>query len=136
MNANWKTLMGTVSALVLAACASATPDPLSLERELEQRRYALGEPVERIRDYRLNGWNSVDNTHLIIHTGPSDAYLLTLRSPCHNLRTAENIALSTTAGSLTRLDKVVVRSAPDGYTEHCVIVEMNELERLSPPPTA
>lgn len=120
-------------AALTAACAGTPAEPVTLEQKLEQKRYSLGEPVERIRDYRLTGWNSVDDEHLIIHTGPSRSYLLTLRTPCHNLRSAEDIALSTTVGSLTRLDKVIVRSRPDGFTEHCLIEEMNELERLRAP---
>jgi hypothetical protein len=126
-----KTLLAVVPVLILAACAGSQEE-LTLAQKLEQKHYRLGEPVERIRDYRVSGWNSVDDEHLIIHAGPSESYLLTLRTPCHNLRSAEHIAFSTTVGSLTRLDKVIVRSRPDGFTEHCWIEAMHALQRLPP----
>lgn len=125
-----KSLAAACAALVVAACAATPAQQLTLAQRLEQKSYRLGEPVERIRDYRITGWNTVDDDHLIIHTGPSDSYLLTLRWPCHNLRTAEHIAVSTTVGNLTRLDKVIVRSFPDGFTEHCPIDAMHTLKRL------
>ncbi|MEJ8567158.1 DUF6491 family protein [Elongatibacter sediminis] len=123
-------LLILASVLALAACASTPPEKLTLKQKLEQRHYTVGESVERIRNYRLNGWNSIDEKHLIIHTGPSDSYLITLRNPCHNLRSAENIAISSTTGSVTRMDKVMVRDRPSGYVEHCMIDSMHELNKL------
>ena len=72
----------------------------------------------------------MDERHLIIHTGPSDSYLISLTVTCRNLRTAEDIALSTTAGSVTHLDKVIVHDRPTGVTEHCPIESIHALERL------
>lgn len=126
-----KTMLSTVlSALLLTACASTTGEPDSLQGQLARNRYELGLAVTEIRDYRLTGWNAVDDRHLIIHTGPSDSYLISLTVACRNLRTAENIALSTTAGNVTHLDKVIVHNRPTGVTEHCPIESIHALERL------
>lgn len=131
-----KSLIAAVAAVSLVACATSAPreEPLTLAQQLEQKRYTVGERVDRIRDYRLSGWNSIDDEHLIIHTGPRDSYLLTLKSPCHNLRSAEHIALSTTVGSVTTFDKIIVRSHPAGFTERCLIEDMHELKRVPKTP--
>ena len=119
-----------LSAMLLGGCAGTSGDTDSLQGQLARNRYELGLAVTEIRDYRLTGWNAVDERHLIIHTGPSDSYLISLTVTCRNLRTAEDIALSTTAGSVTHLDKVIVHDRPTGVTEHCPIESIHALERL------
>lgn len=120
-----------LSVVMLGACAATAPEePPTLEERLQQKDYLLGAPVREVQDYRLTGWNYVDDEHLIIHSGPSEYYLLSLSMKCRNLRSAEDVALSTTAGKLTHLDKVIVRSGPSGYTERCPIKAINVLERM------
>lgn len=102
-----------------------------MDQQLEKRKYTLGKTVDRIEDYRISGWNSMDDRHVIIHTSPTRSYLITLSSPCRNLLSAENLAFSTTVGSLTRHDKLLVRSSATAYTEQCYIDMLQELDKVS-----
>ena len=115
---------------VLAACGT-TDNGQTIEQQLAERKYTLGGYVDRVEDYRIMGWNSLDNRHVIIQSSPKRSYLVTLRQPCYNLDTAETIAFSTTVGSMTRHDKIAVRSGARGYTEQCWIDSLQELNKVS-----
>lgn len=115
---------------VLSACGGTPDQELTLDQKLDKRKYTLGKTVDRVQDYRISGWNSMDDRHVIIHTSPTRSYLVTLRSPCRNLDTAETLAFSTTVGSLTRHDKLLVRSSSMGYTEQCFIDMLQELDKV------
>ena len=115
-------------ALVVAACASA-PDTGSLDQRLAVRGWAVGEPVKRVQNYRINGFNSLDRNNVIINTGPSSAYLVTVRRPCEGLDYAESVAFSTTVGNLTDKDQLLVRGN-GGFVERCPILGLRELERI------
>lgn len=120
-------LVAALAAFV-AGCAS-TGEPASLEARLAERGYVLGKTVDRIRQYRLNGWNYLDRTHVIIHTGPSRRQLVTLRNTCNNLGSVEVLAFTTTTGDLTRFDKAIIRGS-GGIREECVIESIHELDKL------
>jgi len=128
-------LILSVCVFGLVACAG-TPDEggMSLELQLEQKGYAIGEPVDRIHNYRLNGWNDVDRYNVIIRTGPSDRYLVSLKNPCDGLRSAQSIAFKTTTGSLTKFDSLQVRGSP-GFVERCLIDSLHKLVKLEKPET-
>ncbi len=117
-------------ATMLAACGSAQTKELTLEQKLSEKKLALGPEIDRVRDYRLTGWNYLDREHVIIHTGPSSSVLITLKMPCNNLSTAEDIGFTNTVGSLTKFDRLVVRDRTSNMTERCVIDSLNELEKI------
>lgn len=112
----------------LAGCATATDEPASLADKLETRNYLLGEEVDRIRNYRINGWNHVDDWHVIITAGVREKYLLSLRNRCPELRSASHMAFSTTAGNLTDFDEVMV-TGPGGFVDHCYIDKIYKLAK-------
>ena len=118
-----------ISTLALMACAGAQQEPLTLEQKLAEKNYQLGEPVEKIYDYRLDGWNYLDREHVIMHTGPSGHYLVSLRNPCVNLLGAEVIAFTTTVGHLTRYDKLLVKDTTR-VLERCYIESLHKLEKI------
>jgi len=125
-------LILTLFAFGVAACAGTSisdPGGMSLELKLEQKGYLIGEPVDRIHNYRLNGWNDVDRYNVIIRTGPSRRYLVTLKNPCTGLTSAETIAFKTTTGSLTKFDSLQVRGSP-GFVERCLIDSLHKLEKI------
>lgn len=120
----------------IAACVGAagngngngnTPSK-TLTEKLEKYKYEQGAPVESINNYELDGWNYIDRTHIVIHTGPSRDYLVTVMTPCNDLPSAENIAFTTTTGKLTRFDKLMVRGA-GGFVQHCPITQINALTK-------
>ena len=113
-------LLLAILAIGLTACATGPSEPQSLEEQLAARDYIFGEKVDRIRNYRINGWSEIDNRHVIINAGVRDKYLLVLRNSCNNLSSATNLAFTSTAGSLTDFDKIMV-SGPGGFVDHCFI---------------
>lgn len=123
---------GLALGLALLPMACASPQGASsLQQKLAKRGYALGEQVVDLQQYQLNGWRYLDDRHLIIETGPSQHYLLTLRTSCHELSTMEDLGLSSTAGRLTRFDSVVFRRG-DGFHHDCPIDTIHRLERTTP----
>ena len=114
---------------IVTACAGSPPESIPLEERLAKRGYIIAEPVKRLQDYRINGWNSVDRYNVILIVGASLTYLITVRSPCDGLNSAENLTFSTTIGDLTDKDKLLVRNT-GGYLEHCYIDKIHILERI------
>jgi hypothetical protein len=128
---NWNALPAAfLVSLLLAACAATSEEPLTLEARLAGLGYVLGEPVKRIQNWNLNGWSYVDDRNFIMNSGVRDKYLVSLRSPSFDLRSAVNIAFSTTVGSLTDKDRVIVRTA--GGMPQSFMIE--SLHRLDPAP--
>ncbi len=118
----------TTMAMVLGACATSPEMSLTLEQKLEARNYTVGEEVKQIRNYRLNGWNTLDSKHVIMRVGASEHYLVSLRNSCYELSSAANIAFTTTVGNLSVHDKLLVKG-PAGIIEHCFIEALNKLQK-------
>ncbi len=121
-------LVLTALTIVLTACAISPETPLTLEQKLEARNYSVGEEVKRIRNYRINGWNYLDSKHVVMTAGVSDHYLVTLRNRCNELSSATNIAFTTTVGSLSVHDKILVKGLTN-FIDHCFIQSLNKLEK-------
>jgi len=118
-----------VVAATLAACAATPEGGKTLEQKLAAKNYRLGEPVERIQQWRLDGWTYLDRQHVIMQTAPSTYYLVSLREICHGLSSAEDIAFTTTVNQLTRFDKLLVRSN-HGSVDRCYISALHKLEKV------
>lgn len=119
----------TATAALLGACAQQPAAPQKTIAEvMADRGYAIGEAVQEIRDYQINGWNSVDDRHLILNSGPSRDYLISLKNYCTGLTSTENLRFTTTAGTLTRLDKVVVDEM--AVPSQCLIDKIETLTRV------
>lgn len=131
MNLRNRTWLVIGLAALLAACATPPqgPKPLNLDQQLAERHYLMGPSVDRIRNYQLSGWNYVDNYHVIMRAGVRDQYLITLRSYCPDLSSATSIAFTTTVGSLTTADALLVRG-PGSILDRCQIRYINRLERV------
>lgn len=118
-----------IATVLLSACAQQPAVEGKPTTEiLAARGYVIGEPVSEIRNYRVDGWNSVDSSHVTINAGPSTAYLLTLTGPCTGLLSASDLGFTTTAGSLTTLDKVVIQDVTG--KSQCPITKIEKLQRL------
>lgn len=117
--------------LALAACSHspARDESRTLPERLAYLGYQQGEPVNSIQGYRIDGWQYVDKTHIILDDGPGRAHLLTFSRPCRNLNFSNTLGFSTTLGTLTRLDRIV-SSDSSGFPEHCLIGEMHRLEKV------
>jgi hypothetical protein len=117
---------------VLAACAVTREDSLTLDEEVLERGYVIGEQVRRIQNYRLNGWSYLDQQHLILESGVSDRYLVSLRSPCYELRGAITIGFTNTIGNLTDRDRLIVGTR-GSLNETCLIDSLHALVKLKNP---
>ena len=118
--------------LASTGCASNTPQGLTLEEKLANRGYEIGQAVDRIQHYRINGWNHLDRHNVILTVSASSRYLVTVRNTCDGLFSAETLAFSTTIGNLTTWDKLIVKSS-GGFVEHCYIYSMHALNRAGEP---
>ena len=116
-----------VSSLLVGNIAmAAAADNSALNTQLTKLGYAQGEPVDNIQNYRVDGWNYLDDRHVMIYTGPSSRALITLLTSCPELSSAERIAFTSTTRKLTKFDKVMVRGA-GGIKRDCQISEIRQL---------
>jgi hypothetical protein len=121
--------LGVVLIVLLAGCAGQPKEETTLEEKLAAKGYALGGQVTSVRDWNLNGWVYVDDRHFIMESGVRDRYLVTLRQRSLELGSAINLAFSTTVGSLTDKDKVILRGA-GGFRETLMIESLHALARI------
>lgn len=130
-------LFVSLAAIVTAlmACAGSIGQQHTLEQKLAKKNYRMGEPVERIQQWRVDSWAYVDRRHLIMQTAPSTYYLVSLKNTCHGLGTAENIAFTTTTSQLTHFDKLLVRGS-GGLKEQCYITALHKLEKVQKGPSS
>ena len=116
--------------VVLAACAGNPSEPIPIEEQMAQKGYLIQDPVKRLKDYRINGRSSVDRSNVILNVGASEKYLITIRSLCDELRSAEHLAFSTIIGDLTDKDKLIVRDS-GGHIQYCYIDTIRKLEKIT-----
>jgi len=102
-----------------------------LAARLSKLGYVQAESVERVPNYRVDGWNYLDDRHIMIYAGPSQRFLITTLVNCPDLSSAEHIGFTSTTRNLTKFDKLVVRGA-GGIVQNCPI---DEIRTLSKPPS-
>lgn len=99
-----------------------------LAAKLTKLGYTEGETIERLANYRVDGWNYVDDRHIVLYVGPSKRFLITTMVDCHDLHGAENIGFTSTASYVTKFDRLIVRDAA-GMVQHCPITELKTLNK-------
>lgn len=118
-------------ALALGACAQRPAQaPLPLDERLQQLGYRQGEPVRSVLRHDLDGWQYLDQGHLLFGRGPGRAYLVSFTRPCRNLSFSSLLSYRTTLGMLTPLDHILVYDQ-GGFPEPCLIDEIHALERVA-----
>ena len=88
--------LGAVGLLLgLSACTSSLSYLERQDGELARFEKHAGEPIERIRAFQgVDQWQALSPLKLVIWTGVSRAYLLTMRAPCSGLEYQEAIAIT------------------------------------------
>jgi len=112
---------------LLAACASTPrPDYSALYQNYITENKL--ESLKRITAFNYRGWRSLDNEHLIINTSPNKPYLVTLISPCLDLRFSHAIAINSqgTSALYTRSDSISVPNYPH---QKCFIKTIHPLTK-------
>ncbi len=106
--------MKTLLALALvAAVASGCASGLSRssgDQVLERYEPYIGEPIRGFTAFRMQSWQPVSRTQLILWTSINDAYLLTVSNNCPELMFTESVQVTSTASGVSTLDQVRVGS--------------------------
>jgi hypothetical protein len=98
---------------VVAACASH-----GQRRNYDEARLAIlarhaGDPVDRIRSFRLQSWQPISDRTLVLEARLNDWYLLEVDGPCTGLRFAMKIGFTHRSSILQpRFDSIVVDGLP------------------------
>jgi hypothetical protein len=99
--------IGGLAAALLAACASGPPR-VDTNQTLERYQSYAGEPVDRFSFTRIDSWEALDDSHIVLRSG-RDGYLLTVYATCRDLRYANAIGVVSAMGhTLSRFDKIKV----------------------------
>ena len=105
-------LLITAAALV-AGCATGP--------KLDYTDYA-GEPVKSFHMYNFDGWSAVSKDQLVVWTDLNKAYLLSINGYCPDLQFANAIAVTSTANTVDKFEKVIVGK------DRCFINEIRPLD--------
>lgn len=124
--------------LMLAACqgagigageSRAVMNQRALDDVLETMQVSVGEEVNNVPNFQLNGWKRINDESLVITAGVHDHYLITLLTPCYGLAFAFRVAIESRGLHLTRFDDILVNDMHDGL-ERCRIDRIYKLDDL------
>jgi len=104
---------GVVCAALLAGCATGP--------ELDYTDYA-GEPVKSFYMNNFDGWTVISKDQLVVWSGMNKAYLLRITGYCPDLQYANAIAVTSTANTVDKFEKVIVGK------DRCFIKEIRPLD--------
>ena len=93
----------TSTIVVAALLAFAAPAPAAANTELK-----ANESIWLSGNSNFNSWRAVSRDELILWASPSRPYLIKIWRPFSSLRFANGIGVTTTAGRVTRFDRVIV----------------------------
>ncbi len=76
--------------------------------------------VKRIQQFRFQGWQPLDDRHLILSSSHRKGYLIKLMSVCSELDFANNIKLKQEFGTIlnAKFDSIIV---PGQFNQECTI---------------
>ena len=97
----------TLMAFVATACASGLQRSRNTD-PLERYDGYIGEPIHGFTAMRADSWQPVGRDQLIIWTGLSDAWLVTVLGSCSDLQFANSIRINTSVHTITDFDTVLV----------------------------
>jgi hypothetical protein len=101
------------AAALLAGCATGP--------KLNYTEYA-GEPVKSFYMSNFDGWSAVSKDQLVVYAGMNRAYLLKIQGYCPDLQYAHAIAVTSTANTVDKFEKVIVGR------DRCLISEIRPLD--------
>ena len=104
-----KTLLIPLLALSLTACAT---NRMSDTDRLTMYQAYAGQPVKQIRYYDPIGWETVDDSHVLLNMRPKESWLLRLSGPCLKWSSGSPfLHLSSQSGFvMAKFDKVTWRA--------------------------
>jgi hypothetical protein len=96
-----------LTAAVAGGCTSGLSRS-SGDRVLERYESYIGEPIRGFTAFRMQSWQPVSRTQLILWTSTNDAYLLTVSNNCPELMFTDSVQVTSTASGISTLDQVRV----------------------------
>ena len=111
MTASFSALL---AAALLTGCATKGP-------KLNYTEYA-GEPVKSFYMSNFDGWSAVSKDQVVVWAGLNKAYLLNIDGYCPDLQFANTIAVTSTANTVDKFEKVIVGR------DRCLIREIRPID--------
>jgi hypothetical protein len=108
-----------ISAALLAGCASTLAKMNA--PKLDYSEYA-GEPVKSFYMGNFDGWTAISKDQLVVWSGINKAYLIKITGYCPDLQFANAIAVTSTANTVDKFEKVIV-----GH-DRCFINEIRPID--------
>lgn len=105
--------LAVVAAALLTACATGP--------KLNYSEYA-GEPVKSFYMSNFDGWSAVSRDQVVVWAGLNKAYLLSIDGYCPDLQFANTIAVTSTANTVDKFEKVIVGG------DRCLIREIRPID--------
>jgi Family of unknown function (DUF6491) len=103
--------MKTSLVLALATCVMLTGCASTLKKlsgpKLDYHEY-IGEPVKSFYMGNFDGWTAVSKDEVVVWSGINKAYMLKLTGYCPDLQFANAIAVTSTASTVDKFEKVIV----------------------------
>ena len=116
------TLRSTAFGLCLAS-VFAVASPAFADTDTEKAEDA----PTCVRQSQVNGFNVIDRKHLVLHSGASREWLVTLKNRCQGLRHEHKIAVKGTGiGCLDKFDQIIVND--NGFVTQCRIDTIEYVE--------
>jgi hypothetical protein len=111
------------TAMLVAGCASMNA-PRTPSAALARYQAVAGAPVASMPFQRMDSWEPLDDSYLVVWTNPHQAYLLRVWPNCDWLVSAPTIALTSSVNRVdARFDKVLVP-----HHQQCPIEEIRPLD--------
>ena len=101
MKASTAIISSLGAAALLSGCASMR------QPQLDYHEYT-GEPVKSFYMGNFDGWAPVSKDELIVWSGINKAYMLKVTGYCPDLQFAHAIAVTSTANTVDKFEKVIV----------------------------
>jgi len=108
--------------LLLGGCAGGALRRDADERLSDYLAYS-GQPINSFPFFRLDGWQELSPTQLVIWSTAFDAYLVTVRWACPELAFTDRLGVTTTIQTVSTLDSIVLR-----HHELCPIGEIRPID--------
>jgi hypothetical protein len=103
------------------ACVAALLTACATGPKLNYSEYA-GEPVKSFYMSHFDGWSAVSKDQLVVWAGMNKAYLLNIEGYCPDLQFANTIAVTSTANTVDKFEKVIVGR------DRCLIREIRPID--------
>lgn len=99
-----------------------------LATALDKMKLSVGEPVTNVFNFTIKGFQTINETSLVLDNGIKDQYLLKFDAPCIGLRYTISVALISNGSVLRSFDYILV-NVPGNPQEQCRIKDIYKLAK-------